>query len=194
MAWMMLSLLYDSGARVHEILRASPADVRLDAPAQLQALGKGRKNRGIPLLPETVRLLEAYLREWKLDADSREPLFFNHARGQLTRAGMRWIIHKYAARTGVKVHENGKLPSPHTFRHSKAMQLLKSGASMPEVQSFLGHADISTTMIYARAGDEEVRKALSGAPSLGADAAECGKWERDPDLLSWLKERCKRVV
>jgi len=189
----MLSLLYDSGARVQEILHASPADVRLDAPAQIRVLGKGRKNRAIPLLPETVRLLRAYLREWNLDADSREPLFFNHARGQLTRAGMRWIVQKYAERNGVKVREDGKLPSPHTFRHSKAMQLLKSGASMAEVQSFLGHADISTTMIYARVGDEEVRTALARAPSLGTDAKEHGKWERDPDLLSWLKARCRKT-
>jgi len=190
----MLSLLYDSGARVHEILCASPADLRLDAPAQLRVLGKGRKNRAIPLLPETVRLLEAYLREWKLDMNSREPMFFNHTRKQLTRAGIRWIIRKYATRNGVKVREDGKLPSPHTFRHSKAMQLLKSGASMAEVQSFLGHANITTTTIYARAGDEEVRKALSGAPPLGIDTAGCGKWERDQDLLSWLKERCKKAI
>lgn len=92
----LLSLLYDSGARVQELVDLCVRDVRLDAPAQIRLTGKGRKTRIVPLLSNTVELLEGYLREHRLNRADRvdAPLFFNRCGEHLSRSGVRYILEK----------------------------------------------------------------------------------------------------
>lgn len=125
---MLLCLLYDTGARVQEVIDLSVRDVRLDAPAQIRLTGKGRKTRVVPLMNSTVALLREYLREHDLQRPERAdaPLFWNRRREWLTRSGVRYILKQHAERA--RRGQPG-LPCvhPHKLRHSKAMHLLQAG-------------------------------------------------------------------
>ena len=148
----MLSLLYDTGARVQELVDLTAGDVRLDPPPQVRLMGKGRKMRAVPLMDPTAEILREYLHENALDRPEHfdRPLFQNRHGGRLSRSGVRYILEKYveAAR---KSHPGFTQPvSPHSLRHTKGMHLLQSGVSLDVIRDFLGHADAKTTEIYAR--------------------------------------------
>src|SRR5213078_2675549 len=119
----LLSILYDTGARVQELIDLSVGDVRLDTPAQLRLLGKGRKMRAVPLMDNTVPLLRDHLQENHLDRPEQfdKPLFQN-ARGQrLSRSGVRYILQKYLVRARRKLPTLNRKVSPHTLRHATGM-------------------------------------------------------------------------
>jgi site-specific recombinase XerD len=184
----LLSVLYDTGARVQELIDLSVGNVRLDSPAQLRLTGKGRKTRAVPLMPSTVQLLRDHIRENRLGGPERfdAPLFQNARHQRLTRSGVRYLLHKYLARARAKCPSLNRAVSPHTLRHTKGMHLLQSGISLDMIRDFLGHVDVKTTQIYARANLEMKRKALeaiaepSPVPSLPS-------WQRDQTLLDWLR-------
>jgi len=184
----LLSLLYDTGARVQEVADLNPGDIRMGATGQVELTGKGRKRRVVPLLVPTVRLLANYLSAFRLAENRELPLFFNQAKARLTRGGIRHILTKYAASaSGADPAFPGEV-TPHTLRHSKAMHLLHAGTPLPIVQAVLGHADIRTTARYARASLEQMRDALEMAPAItGVSSTDDSPWRRDPDLLGWLK-------
>ena len=190
----LLSLLYDSGIRAHEIIALTPGKVRLETPAHLSVLGKGRKGRLVPLLPATTSLLKSHMSEWHENhmGSMERPLFFNHRREALTRSGIGWIIGKYVKRTDVGRVDGGKRVTPHMFRHSKAMHLLKSKVSLAEIQSLLGHADIRTTMRYAHADEQMVREAMLKAGTVVRESPQKDKpsWKRERGLMTWLKGLC----
>ena len=96
----LLSVLYDTGARVQELIDLSVGDVRLDPPAQLRLLGKGRKMRAVPLMDNTVQLLRDHLQENHLDRPEQfdKPLFQNARHQRLSRSGIRYILQKYLVR------------------------------------------------------------------------------------------------
>jgi integrase/recombinase XerD len=184
----MLSLLYDTGARVQELADLSVRDVRLDSPAQIHLTGKGRKTRVVPLLSATVELLAQYMRENRLGGPERidSPLFFNRRGEHLSRSGVRYLLMKY---TEDARKEKPALPnkiSPHTFRHSKAMHLLQAGNPAPVIQAILGHADIRSTDIYARADIEMKRRALEKATTM-APSGTLPSWRGDKGLMDWLR-------
>ena len=181
----MLSLLYDAGLRVQELIDLPLAGVRLDTPAQVTVIGKGRKRRIVPLLSATVALLRVYLRDERPEIADR-PLFRNHQRMTLTRAGVRYIVRKYAETVEPGGCDHYERVSPHTFRHSKAMHLLQSGNPLPVIQSFLGHSDIRTTTTYAKADLEMTRAALEKTVS-ATPRASLPSWIEKPDLLTWLR-------
>jgi len=182
----LLSLLYDTGARVQELVDLSVRDVRIDTPAQVRLTGKGRKVRLVPLMSSTVHLLAQYMNEHRLDRSERLdfPLFFNHSGERLSRSGVRYLLSKYAGPTGSKSSLTGRI-SPHTMRHSKAMHLLQAGNPSTVIQAILGHADIRSTDIYARADMEMKRQALAKAadmtPQLSAPS-----WLNNRGLMEWL--------
>jgi len=184
----LLSVLYDTGARVQEVADLTVRDVRLDAPAQLRLTGKGGKTRIVPLLPNTVALLADHLREQALDRP--HPLdslvFVNRHRQRLTRMGVRYIIRKYAALARPACPHLPEEVSPHTFRHSKAMHLLQAGIPLVIIRDFLGHADITTTEIYARADINMKRRALEKIETPAAPRT-LPSWHDDSDLLAWLR-------
>ena len=184
----LLRLLYDSGARAQELVDTCVRDVRLDAPAQIQLTGKGRKTRIVPLLSNTVELLKGYLCEHRLNSADRadSPLFFNRRGERLSRSGIRYILDKYAqqARSEALLGPTGI--SPHWLRHAKAMHLLQSGNPPPVIQAILGHADIRTTNIYAQADTEMKRRALEKAASATSPSPPLS-WQEDKSLLNWLR-------
>lgn len=181
----LLSLLYDTGTRVHELLNLTPSDIRLGNPPTVMILGKGGRERHVPLMTQTKKLLKAYMSEHSLDLPRsiHYPLFMNRQGGKLTRAGVSYIIKKYTSGENV----SGKKITPHIFRHTKAMHLRRAGINMLYIRDFLGHSELSTTEIYARADAEDSREALE-LVSPDAFPDELPLWVKDKALLEWLKD------
>jgi site-specific recombinase XerD len=182
----LLATLYDTAARVQELADLTVRDIRPDHPAMAALTGKGRKTRHVPIDANTTALLTAYLAERQLDSPGQDdhPVFFNQHRSKLSRGGIAWILRKYQAQAADPTLANTRL-SPHILRHSRAMHLYDSGVPLPYIRDILGHVDLSTTEIYARASTEAKRKALEAvyADVVTADLAE---WNEDPELLNWL--------
>lgn len=184
----LLSVLYDTGARVQELIDLSIGDVRLDPPAQLRLLGKGRKMRAVPLMDNTVQLLRDHLQENHLDRSEHfdKPLFQNARHQRLSRSGIRYILQKYLVRARTKLPTLNRTVSPHTLRHAKGMHLLQSGISLDMIRDFLGHVDAKTTQIYARANLEMKRKALEKITD-PSPVRTIPPWQQNKDLLDWLR-------
>lgn len=184
----LLSLLYDTGARVQELIDLSVRDVRLESPAQVRLTGKGRKTRVVPLMNSTVDLLRDYLGEQGLIGSEQfdKPLFRNRFGGRLSRSGIRYLVEKYVRKAST-TRPAVPLPkvSPHTFRHSKAMHLLQTDNPLVVIRDFLGHADIKSTEIYARADLDMKRRALDKA-STKSPTPSLPCWQKDKGLLEWL--------
>ena len=182
---LLLSLMYDSGARVQEICDLRVRDVRLQKPPTVKLTGKGSKTRFVPIMLSTANALTVYFSENGLSSPEKadQPLFTNHQRGKLTRAGVAYILKKYfdAAR-----QTNPDLPkkiSPHILRHSKAMHLLQAGVNLIYIRDFLGHVHVETTEIYAKADTEMKRRAIESAHI-----------QIDPTLPSWTDDRDLMVL
>lgn len=184
----LLSLLYDTGARVQELLDLSVQDIRLEAPAQVRLTGKGRKTRCVPLMKGTVELLEDYLHEQglTLPKDASEPLFRNREGRRLSRSGVRYILLKHAAQARKTRPILPKGISPHTLRHTKAMHLLQAGNPLVVIRNILGHAHVQSTEIYARADMEMKQKALQTVAGL-LPQPTIPSWKKNPDLLERLR-------
>lgn len=182
----LLCLLYDSGARVQELIDLSLLDIRLETPATIRLYGKGRKVRVVPLMSQTATILQKYLNMWHLDAARKpdDPVFVNHQGKRLTRPGVTYILNKYMAQ--VSWMEDKKGITPHVIRHSKAMHLLRADVDLHYIRDFLGHVQIETTEVYARADAEMKRKALETA-NLDLPAEPQTSWQKDQSLLSWLQ-------
>jgi len=185
----LLSVLYDTGARCQELLDLRVKDVRLDAPAHVRLTGKGRKTRIVPLMASTVTLLRGYLEAQRLlepDAGDR-PVFAGRNGAPMSRSGLRYLLAKHvqsaaSSRTGIP-----SKVGPHTLRHSKAMHMLQAGVPLVIIRDLLGHVDVKTTEVYARADLEMKRRALeTTAKSPGAPATPTPTWREDRELLAWL--------
>jgi site-specific recombinase XerD len=115
----LLSLLYDTGARVQELVDLRVGAIRFTAPAQVRLTGKGRKTRIVPLLPQTVKLLQAYLDERRLLQPGCEdrPVFQNRYGAALTRSGVRYLVQKYVEHARAEQPSLRDRVSPHVFRH-----------------------------------------------------------------------------
>lgn len=141
----MLEVLYATGLRVSELVSIKLSDVNLEE-GYLRCLGKGSKERIVPLGSVAVKYLKFYLdhaRKFLVAAPGEDTLFLNHHGHGLTRQGFWKIIKKYAEKLNI-----ADSITPHTLRHSFATHLLENGADLRSVQEMLGHADISTTQIY----------------------------------------------
>lgn len=181
----LLCVLYDTGARVQELADLKVMDIHLNAPPVICIHGKGGKIRHVPIMKQTLTILSAYLDEQNLLCPDKQlhPVFFNARRQKLTRSGISYILKKYARQASIDA--NGKAVTPHVLRHTRAMHLLKSDINLIYIRDFLGHSDVTTTEIYARADAEMKRKAfekLENSPIPSAPA-----WHRDNDLMAWLK-------
>jgi len=185
----LLSLMYDAGARVQEVIDLTPSRVRLDKPYTIQITGKGNKTRIVPLLEGQVKILRKYLTESNLLEPKAQiyPLFSNNRREKLTRAGVTYILLKYADKAR-KI--NPKLIpeklSCHSLRATKAMHLLQAGVNLVYIRDILGHASVQTTEIYARADSKQKREAIEKA-YVDVTPKETPVWENNEDMLSWLK-------
>ena len=185
----LLSLIYDSGARVQEIADLSFGDIRPIKPATAKLTGKGNKTRIIPIMPQTLNILNAYMADCSIKSDISytHPLFYNKRFEKLTRAGITYILDKYIC-GAKKLNPDlfaGKI-SPHTLRHSKAMHLLEGGVNLIYIRDFLGHTSIVTTEIYAKSNPEVKRKALESV-SLNILPSEDYTLRQKEEMMDWLK-------
>jgi len=185
----LLSLMYDTGARVQEMIDLTPSAIYIDKPYTIQITGKGNKTRIVPLLEEQVNILRNYLTEFDLLKHHTRPypLFFNSRQEKFTRAGITHILLKYAG----KARENNPKLIPeklscHSIRCSKAMHLLQAGVNLVYIRDILGHVSVQTTEIYARADSKLKREAIEKA-YVDVAPKEEPFWENNENLLSWLK-------
>ncbi len=151
----MLELLYATGMRVTEIVSLDVDNLNLD-DGFVRCLGKGSKERIIPIHAQAIKDLVKYINEArpKIVKGQEQALFLNRRGQRLTRQGFWLILKNYAQELGI---ENEI--TPHTLRHSIASHLLHSGKmNLRELQEFLGHANISTTQIYTHLTDEHARQ------------------------------------
>lgn len=187
----LLSLLYDSGARVQELTGLKLKDIRLTSPAMVTLTGKGQKTRQVPLMKDTCKLLDTYIRSFHLECKPiTSPLFFNKNGQALSRYGITYILKKYSSQMATE-YDLGKI-SPHVLRHTKAMHLLRAGVNMIYIRDFLGHVDISTTEMYARI-DAEMKRKVFEEKVPNYTPSTIMPWEEDEDLLQWLTLFGKRT-
>lgn len=184
----LLSVLYDTGARVQEIIDLRVSDIRLTAPPHVKIVGKGRKARLVPLMSGTVSLLESYIAEHGfMDSQLQSRYLFINCHGNpLSRSGIRYILKKHAAQPDDSRVGWPDRISPHTLRHSKAMHLLQAENPLPVIQAILGHEDIKTTGMYARADITMKRKAMEKLES-PVPASPSNSWITNRKLMDWLK-------
>lgn len=183
----LLTVLYDTGARVSELVDICIRDIRLDFPAVITLHGKGNKIRTVPIMKQTAELLHKYLAENHVDTRNNPdlPLFCNAHRNKMTRSGVTYIVQKYADMARETCLEIPVKISPHVFRHTKAMHLVQANVNPIYIKDYLGHADISTTEVYARADNESKRAALEKATA-HLDLPTASNWEQDVELIEWL--------
>ncbi len=151
----MLELLYATGVRVSELLSLRFNNVNLDAGFVI-VVGKGSKERIVPLGMEAVERVRRYIEEGRRllpGSQKTTLLFLNRSGGSLSRQGFWKLIKRYCLAAGIV-----KDVSPHTLRHSFATHLLEGGADLRSVQMMLGHADIVTTQIYTHLAQDSLRK------------------------------------
>lgn len=185
----LLSLIYDSGARVKEIADVRVADVRLHPPATIKLTGKGNKTRIVPLMEPMAKLIEQYLKENKLNLPqcNEYPMFRNSEGKKLTRSGISFILKKHFSEAKKLFPECfPDTISPHVMRHSKAMHLLQAGVNLIYIRDLLGHVNIQTTEIYAKADSSMKRKALENAYA-NVVSDELPEWQQNTNLLEWLQ-------
>lgn len=180
----LLMLLYNTGARVSEIVSLKLDNLRWVDTAQITLLGKGKKPRSCPLWPETVTALQSYLSQRRPKQVEPQEVFLNAHGDPITRFGIRHITRKYGIQAQTKQPSlKDKAVNPHTFRHTTAMHLLRSGNDITMVSYWLGHADINTTHIYIEIDMDMKREMLekAGAPKTTKKLP----WQK-PSILQWL--------
>ncbi len=186
----LLALAYDTAARVQELCDLDVADIRRSNPMTVTIRGKGSKIRYVPVMDPTARLVADYLEHCDphpgLGADA-DPLFPGPNHSRLTRSGIAKLLARHVQ--AVRARDPGWAPglpvTPHTLRRTRAMHLVQAGVNLIYIRDLLGHADVSTTEIYARADAETQRQAIENAyEPLTPDALP--DWTLDASLIGWL--------
>jgi len=151
----MLEVLYATGLRVSELVGLAIAQIDLNQ-GLVKVVGKGNKERLVPLGEEAVDWIEQYITSARADLLSgqrSDSLFVTARGGPLTRQAFWHNLKKYVAATGIRANV-----SPHTLRHAFATHLLNHGADLRAVQMLLGHSDLSTTQIYTQVARERLKQ------------------------------------
>lgn len=187
----MFALMFNTGARVQEIVDLRARDVRLDPPCQVRFVGKGNKVRTCPIWPRTAQLLKDLVRQRHSDAqDPAEQRIFVNGRGSpITRFGVRYLLEKHVAIAASSAPSlAGKRIHPHSLRHTTAVHLLKAGVDFATISQWLGHASLNTTMRYARADLDLKRQALAQVfPDVLAPPKGGAFVVRGEDITGWLR-------
>jgi site-specific recombinase XerD len=190
----MLSLMYEAGARVSEIVNFSFGDLYRDKDGMnVRLFGKGRKTREVPIADDIAMVLKNYAKEEKKSrmCDKTDPMFCNRNKAQLTRAGIAYVLDKHfnAAKAEmpnlfrVKVH-------PHVLRHSRAMHWLEAGVDLYYIKDLLGHNDVETTEVYAKINTSMKRKVLE-AVHTPVEGTPTMSWTEDKSTMDWLRSLSK---
>lgn len=185
----LLTLMYDTGARVQELVDLTPSQIRLSKPYTVKLVGKGNKARIVPLMDPTMQLLKRYMEEKQLlhAYANMYPLFFNKRKEKLTRAGANYILAKY--KNMARKQDNLLIPEVltcHCLRHSKAMHLLQAGVNLVYIRDILGHCSVQVTELYAKVDSKQKREAIEKAYT-DVTPSEEPMWKKNNDLMEWLK-------
>jgi site-specific recombinase XerD len=185
--YVLLATMFNTGARVQELIDLRVRDLQLSRPYQLRLFGKGRKERFCPLWPQTAQLLRTFCRERRVDPRSETSVFLNQRGEPLTRFGIRYILAKHLDRVRPNVATLArKRLHPHSMRHSAAVALLKSGVDLSTISQWLGHASPSTTNRYASIDLDMKREAIDRVkPIPGLSNAS---WRKNETVLEWLEK------
>lgn len=160
-------LLYDTGARNSELLNLRLQDVVIDTSTPYIIIrGKGKKIRSVPIMMETVRHFESYIKRFHKTADPDSPLFYTIIHQQIQHMSddnAARFIQKYARKAKAVCPTVPEKVTPHMFRHSRALSLYRKGVPLPLIAEWLGHSNLETTLIYAYADTEMKRAAIEKA-------------------------------
>ncbi len=181
----VIATLYETGARVSELISISCYEVRMDGLSTVVLHGKGGKTRIVPIDKSLAGCIKKYISMCQVKQD--EYLFMNSQREQLTRRGVDYILQKHFLRA--KSDHPDAFPStisPHCLRHSRAMHLLENGVELIYIRDLLGHNSVTTTEIYSKVNPEIKRKHIQTATMQIVDHEDFTV-EQKEDLLSWLK-------
>lgn len=158
----LFAVMFNTGARVQEVLDLTLGDVRLEPPHQVRLHGKGGKPRSCPIWARTAVRLRELIAQKSPPVDSHCPLFTNRRGQKLTRFGVRYLLNKRVeACADVVPTLRDKRIHPHSLRHTTAIHLLKAGVDFATISQWLGHATLIPTMEYARADLDTKRQALA---------------------------------
>ena len=182
----LLLFLYNTGARVTEAAQLQVGDLRLGDRAATTALatlhGKGGKTRQCPLWPRTARVLEALVAGRAAD----ECVFLSRQGRPFTRFGIRALVRRCAARAVARAPSlTGKVVGPHVIRHTTATHLLRAGVDINTIRAWLGHANLSTTNIYAEIDVETKAQAIARCDE--SESAPTERWRDRKDLMQYLR-------
>lgn len=184
----LLILMFNTGARVQEIVDLKTNDLHLSSPFTVRIFGKGRKERICPIWAETAHTLREYTEERGIDIRNPVTVFTNHLGTFLTRFGIRYILAKYIRKASEKQPSlKHKRLHPHSMRHSCAVHLLKSGVDLSTIASWLGHVSINTTNKYATIDLDMKREAIAKAAPPHTDSKPNASWRSNPNILAWLE-------
>lgn len=187
----MLEVMYDTGCRVQELVDLTVGSLRVQmSPCTIKIVGKGRKVRIVPLSETVVLTVRKYLETYRIDlsTEANRPLFRNKCGGKLTRAGVTYVLQKYAS--AVNKEHPGLMPdkiSCHQLRHSRAMNLQEEGVDLVWIRDLLGHVSVQTTEIYARTASKQKNEAIKKASETLNPNPQISSWNDNKSLLSWLK-------
>ena len=187
-------LLYDTGARNQELLDLRLCDIHFDGKTpHVVITGKGGKTRLVPVMPKTVEYFVKYAAVFHPESASSDHLFYTE------RNGSRFAMspdttERFIRNYGITAHGvNPEVPKslhPHMFRHSRSMHLYRSGMPMVLLAEWLGHVQISTTLVYANADTEMKKQAIQKATSklnpLVSGETVCLDWKNDDGIIRKL--------
>lgn len=190
----LLSLMYDTGARVQEIVDLRVRDVHFNDCAYVTLTGKGRKSRNIPLLKHTTALMKNYMQENRLTTPDKldYSLFTNQQQTKLTRSGVSFILKKYTDSVREVSDDIPDKVTPHMLRHTKAMHMAEANVNPIYIRDILGHADISTVTIYVNSSMKMKREALEKTNILSQE--EVPSWATNSSTIDWLKNYGKNIM
>jgi len=185
----MFCLMFNTGARVQEILDLRRNDIRTDPPYQVRLKGKGAKVRLCPIWAQTAKLLQQ-LASTTPDYGSEAVLFRNGRGEKLTRFGVRYLLRKYIAAAAKDMETlRTKRIHPHSLRHGTAIALLKAGVDFATISQWLGHSCLNTTMVYARADMDIKRQALTQVfPDVLSASSYLEFALAEADIVKWLRQ------
>jgi integrase/recombinase XerD len=190
----IMILLYDTGARIQEILDLKLRDIHLNAAIPcIYLTGKGNKTRAVPLMEKTIAHLQAYLKTFHPNGDRSNDsyLFFTQIKGQTGRMSadnVSCFLKRYAASAHQVCPEVPLRMHAHLFRHTRAMHLYQAGIPLSYIKDFLGHVSINTTDIYASTDTSMMKAALE---RIAQDSGKLGTreepiWQDNEELILTL--------
>jgi len=189
-------VLFNTGARIQEVVSLNTTDVRLIPPASMKFLAKGKKERICPCGLKPQKLIKQFCHETGLTLHESSRFFCNHRGGRLTRFGARLILLRHAEtrRQIVPRRLAKKRIHPHVLRHSTAVHLLKAGVDLSTIAHWLGHASINTTHKYLTIDLETKRAALAAAGPVVSKPGATTRRRVGEDLIASGLSRCNRAT